>query len=414
VDTLVARGLDCVAVLDVSGAALERARHRLGRAAAALTWIEADVTSDWSLKPMDVWHDRAVFHFLTTAEDRARYRAHLRQTLKVGGSAIIATFSLDGPEKCSGLPVARYSADTLAAELGNEFELVESVPCEHRTPRGATQAFIYARFRRVAPGAPIVSGKDTSADSVFAPSTVLREAQRQKGLRSLGVPPVCLLDPDGDIVRRLKRDGRATASETWACYHSELYEFDLNGTRIGVVGCAVGAPYAVLVAEQMFACGCELLISMTSSGQIAKIAEPPYFVLVTRALRDEGTSYHYQPVARYADADLHLLEAARSALAAADVHVLEGASWTTDAPFRETASAVALAEHEGILAVEMESAALYAFAAARNKAVLCVAHVTNTMGQSEKEFEKGHDDGVTETLRIVQALLPIRCRRNSA
>jgi uridine phosphorylase len=410
VDSLVARGLDCLAVLDVSGAALHRAQQRLGTNAAALTWIEADVTADWSLKPMDIWHDRAVFHFLTTAEDRTRYRAHLRQTLKVHGTAIVATFALEGPDTCSGLPVARYSPDTLAAELGDDFRLVESVPYEHQTPWGTVQPFVYARFLRVACDAPILAGKDASAPSVFSPLTVLTEAKRQRNLAGLRVPPVCVLDPDGDIVRWLKRTGRGTLSSTWGCYHSELYEFDVAGARAGIVGCAVGAPYAVLIAEQMFACGCELLLSITSSGQIAKAAEPPYFVLVTQALRDEGTSYHYQAADRFARADPALLGAARAALQAAGVAILEGASWTTDAPFRETAAAVADAERAGILAVEMECAALYAFAAARDKAVLCLAHVTNTMGRSNREFEKGHADGVTESVRVIESLAGIRGR----
>ena len=317
---------------------------------------------------MDIWHDRAVFHFLTDPADRARYKAHLQSTLKVGGTAIVATFTLDGPERCSGLPVSRLSPETLAAELGPGFALVQSVSHEHRTPAGAIQPFLYARFIRAVPDAPIVSGKDATAPSIFSPATVLREARRQKRLSAIHVPSVCVLDPDGDIVRWLKRTGGATLSPTWACYHSELYEFDLAGTRVGIVGCAVGAPFAVLVAEQMFACGCELLVSVTSSGQIGKGPEPPYFVLVTRALRDEGTSYHYQPIARFATADTELLDRARSALHAAGVKVLEGATWTTDAPFRETQAAVAAAEQDGILAVEMESAALYAFAAARGKA----------------------------------------------
>ena len=117
VDALVARGIDCLAVLDISGGALERARARLGRAAATPVWIEADVAGHWSLKPMDIWHDRAVFHFLVEAEDRSRYCAHLRHTLKAGGTAILATFAPDGPERCSGLPVRRYSPETLSTEL---------------------------------------------------------------------------------------------------------------------------------------------------------------------------------------------------------------------------------------------------------------------------------------------------------
>jgi uridine phosphorylase len=407
VDDLVAKGLRCVTVLDISEAAISRAKHRLGPDQSIVTWIEADVTADWSSRPLDLWHDRAVFHFLTRPEDRARYRAHLLSTLKVGGTAIVATFAPHGPERCSGLPVSRYSPESLAAALGPEFKLVESVSHEHRTPGGSIQPFVYARFTRVASDAPIVSGKDAAAPSIFSAATVLKEAQRQRRLSAIHVPPFCVLDPDGDIVRWLKRTGKATLSTTWACYHSELYEFDHAGIRIGIVGCAVGAPYAVLVAEQVFASGCELLVSVTSSGQIAKGPEPPYFVLVTRALRDEGTSYHYQPIARFSVADPLLLDQARSALQTAGLAVLEGATWTTDAPFRETQAAVAAAEHEGILAVEMESAALYAFATARRKAVLCFAHVTNTMGQRDREFEKGDDEGVTESLRLVGALVTL-------
>jgi SAM-dependent methyltransferase len=149
VDRLLERGVRCVTVLDVSAAVIERTRARLGANAAIPTWIVADVAGDWTLKPVDIWHDRAVFHFLVDAQDRARYLAHLQATLKPGGAAVIATFALDGPEKCSGLPVARYSPDSLAVELGPGFALVESMPHVHRTPWGSTQSFQYSRFRRV-------------------------------------------------------------------------------------------------------------------------------------------------------------------------------------------------------------------------------------------------------------------------
>lgn len=149
VDALSAKGLNCLAVLDVSEAALQRAQARLGEAASVPTWIAADVTGEWSLKPMDIWHDRAVFHFLTAPDDRARYLAHMRQILKRDGTAIIATFAPDGPEKCSGLPVARYSPEELARELGPAFRLIESVPHIHQTPWGTSQSFQYSRFARV-------------------------------------------------------------------------------------------------------------------------------------------------------------------------------------------------------------------------------------------------------------------------
>ena len=149
VDHLAARGMDCLAVLDVSGAALQRARTRLGEAAAIPVWIESDVTADWTLKPMDIWHDRAVFHFLTTTDDQAKYLTRLRDVLKHNGAAIIATFAPDGPEKCSGLPVARYSPASLADKLGGGFTLVESRRHVHQTPWGSTQAFQYSRFVRM-------------------------------------------------------------------------------------------------------------------------------------------------------------------------------------------------------------------------------------------------------------------------
>jgi SAM-dependent methyltransferase len=146
VDQLVVRGLTCIAVLDVSEAALLRAQARLGEISKTLTWIASDVTAEWSVEPMDFWHDRAVFHFLVDPRDRALYVQRLRQTLKLGGTAIIATFAPDGPPSCSGLPVARYSPETLAAELGDEFTLIDSTAHLHHTPWGATQSFQYSRL----------------------------------------------------------------------------------------------------------------------------------------------------------------------------------------------------------------------------------------------------------------------------
>jgi SAM-dependent methyltransferase len=148
VDALVRRGTTCIAVLDIAGAALERARIRLGSDAAKVRWIEADVTGEWSWQLVDIWHDRAAFHFLTARDARDRYKQRLRTMLRRGGSAIIATFALDGPEKCSGLPVVRYSPETLAAELGDEFALAYTRAHAHRTPWGATQAFQYSRLVR--------------------------------------------------------------------------------------------------------------------------------------------------------------------------------------------------------------------------------------------------------------------------
>jgi SAM-dependent methyltransferase len=147
VDRLVEEGLTCLTVLDVSESALTRAKSRLGDRAAIVGWLAADVTGNWSVRPRDFWHDRAAFHFLTEPEDRARYIAHVRDTLKQGGTLVIATFAPDGPARCSGLPVARYSPATLARVLGPDFQLIEHTSEAHRTPSGGMQPFTYGAFR---------------------------------------------------------------------------------------------------------------------------------------------------------------------------------------------------------------------------------------------------------------------------
>jgi hypothetical protein len=113
-------------------------------------WIEADVTAAWPVPAVDVWHDRAVFHFLIDPDDRARYVGRLREGLRVGGALVIAAFGPDGPTRCSGLPTARYTPEELRDQLGTEFTLGESIPERHRTPGGAYQSFVYSRFIRVA------------------------------------------------------------------------------------------------------------------------------------------------------------------------------------------------------------------------------------------------------------------------
>ena len=238
---------------------------------------------------------------------------------------------------------------------------------------------------------------------MFDPQTLLRDARRQKGLLAQDVPPVCVLDPDGDIVRWLRATGAGKRSAGWACYHTELLEFELSGRILGIVGCAVGASFAVLVAEELFASGCQFLISITSAGQIVDDGDLPYFVVIDRALRDEGTSYHYLPPADFAEADPGLVSIAQGAVLTAGVPLRRGASWTTDAPFRETAAALETARTHGILAVEMEAAALYAFAFAQRRSVVCFAHVTNAIGRAERNFEKGHAAGTTEALKIIAA-----------
>lgn len=248
---------------------------------------------------------------------------------------------------------------------------------------------------------PLLRHKDYQAPSEFAPENLLREARRQKQIPEGTIPQLCILDPDGDMVRQLVATGQATRHPCWACYHTDLYQFEYERLEFGIIGCAVGASFAVLVAEEMFASGCNLLISVTSSGQITPRGETPYFVLIDQALRDEGASYHYLPPSDYAAINPAWLDLLDGAFDALPVPVYRGATWTTDAPFRETATAIEQARREGILAVEMEAAALYAFAQARQKPVVCFAHVTNQMGNIEGDFEKGQDNGSQDALQVI-------------
>lgn len=250
---------------------------------------------------------------------------------------------------------------------------------------------------------PLLDSKEHDEPSVFTPESLIQEARRQKELSEVKVPEVCVLDPDGDLVRYLMDSGEAEVEGSWPGYHTELHRFEHLGTEYGVVGCAVGSPFAVLVAEQLFSSGCELLVSVTSSGQILERDDPPYFVLVEQALRDEGTSLHYRRPSPYADGDHELLDAVSDELSGVSRPVYRGRSWTIDAPFRETETAIARARDEDVLAVEMEASALYTFAESRDEDVVCFAHVTNQMGRAEEEFEKGEHQGSIATLEVVEA-----------
>jgi uridine phosphorylase len=255
---------------------------------------------------------------------------------------------------------------------------------------------------------PLLDNKNSASPSVFRPAALLREARRQKGLQNVDVPAVCILDPDGDMVRRLRKEQRSKPFEGWPCYHTQLDAFDLAGQTVGIVGCAVGAPFAVLVAEELFESGCRLLLSVTSAGQIVPAGPTPYFIIIDRALRDEGTSYHYAEASEYADANADLVAMADAALKVAGLRAIVGSTWTTDAPFRETEEAIEAAKKRGILAVEMEAAALYAFARARQANVLCIAHVTNTMGNAAQDFEKGAADGTDDAMQLLEAIVRAR------
>ena len=149
VDHLLDRGYRSLTVLDISGSALELGRRRLGHRAALVEWIEADITASAPRGRFDLWHDRAVFHFLTEPDHQRAYANALNACLAPKAHAVIATFAEDGPKRCSGLDVVRYSPQLLCSTLGSGLELVTSRHEQHQTPNGTVQSFVYCLFRRV-------------------------------------------------------------------------------------------------------------------------------------------------------------------------------------------------------------------------------------------------------------------------
>ncbi len=248
---------------------------------------------------------------------------------------------------------------------------------------------------------PILDHKFYDQPSVVQPENLLREARRQKEITELVIPEICILDPDGDIEEYVIQKYNAKLNKAWACYHTRLFEFEREGQKVGIIGRAVGASFAVLLAEQLFASGCKLLLSMTSSGQLVQPMEPPYFILIEKSVRDEGTSYHYLAPSKFSFINSDLKEKLNNTFHDLDIKIFTGSTWTTDAPYRETAASIDHYKSIGIHAVEMEAAALYAFAQARNKNVVCFAHVTNQMASVAGDFEKGDHNGSLKALEVL-------------
>lgn len=240
---------------------------------------------------------------------------------------------------------------------------------------------------------------------VFTAANLLEASRIRKGLPKVAVPPGCLLDFDGELVQHLAGKGKAAEDFSWPCFHTHLFRWREGSAEYGVIGGTVGAPFAVLVAEELFALGCRALVSISSAGLVAERFSPPFFLLINRALRDEGTSCHYMPLSPYADADPSLVAAVHKRASALSVPVYTGPSWTTDAPFRETERLIASRRIEGIVSVEMEAAALLTLGKVLDKPVVCLAHVTNTMATREEDFEKGGDAGLADSLSVCAAVL---------
>lgn len=226
--------------------------------------------------------------------------------------------------------------------------------------------------------------------SAFTPERLMDAVRVERGLAHEPVPPLCVLDFDGDLSDRLTADGAAAPMKSWACFHTSLSVITLNGLRCGIVPRTIGGPYAVLVAEQLWAAGAQLIVGITSAGRISPALPLPSVVIIDQAVRDEGTSLHYVSPAITIDTPTPaIVDVLVQELSTVAADVRRGPAWTTDAPYRETADQLRLWADRGVLAVEMQAASLFAFAQARAANVAMVALVSNSVEAAAQPFDTG-------------------------
>jgi len=230
-----------------------------------------------------------------------------------------------------------------------------------------------------------------SSPSAFRPEKLVNAVRQERGIEVFSVPQLCVLDFDGDLTDWLVQAGLARIHPGWACFHTTMYSFEVNGTECGIIARTIGGPYAVLVAEQLGVSGARILLGLTSAGRVDPLLPVPCMVVATSAIRDEGTSYHYLAPANLVHAPAKLAARLFTALQGLGLPVSQGPVWTTDAPYRETAEELGEHAANGALAVEMQAASLFAFAKARQVEVGLVAHVTNAIDHVGEPFHKGPD-----------------------
>ncbi|MDO8678605.1 MAG: nucleoside phosphorylase [Acidobacteriota bacterium] len=239
------------------------------------------------------------------------------------------------------------------------------------------------------------------APSVFTPGDLMDAVRRARQLDVQPVPPLCILDFDGDLSDGLVRDGTATPSASWACFHTQMLIVKIEGMECGVVPRTIGGPYAVLIAEQLHAAGARLIVGLTSAGRLKPDLPMPSIVVADEAVRDEGTSLHYVQAATTITTPTPTLVTHLSREFETVSLVEHGLVWTTDAPYRETEEQLQRWATAGALAVEMQAASLFAFATASGAHVGLVALVSNSPAQSHEQFDTG---GHGYRLRVLTAV----------
>ncbi len=236
--------------------------------------------------------------------------------------------------------------------------------------------------------------------SAFTADALMHSVRSKRMIPGGPVPPLCILEFDGDLTDWLVHTGRARPVPSWPCFHTTMYAVESEGMACGIVARTIGGPYAVLIAEQLAATGARWIIGLTSAGRVSPELPLPCLVVVTAAVRDEGTSLHYLPPGVEVSCPDPIPALLEKELPATGWAVRSGKVWTTDAPYRETRAQLQHWAGKGVVAVEMQAASLFAFGKARSVPVGCVAMVSNAVDHEGDQFDTGsQEDG----LRIIAA-----------
>ena len=231
-----------------------------------------------------------------------------------------------------------------------------------------------------------------AAPSAFTADSLVAAVRSERNLSPEAVPPVCLLEFDGDLTDWMVTSGHVQVYKNWACFHTVMHTFDVDGSRCGIIPRTIGGPYAVLIAEQLRASGVQVILGLTSAGRLGRSLPLPSLVAVEEAIRDEGTSYHYLPPSDSVHSNAALVASLAGEIGLEGLPVTRGRVWTTDAPYRETQQQLDHYAASGVLAVEMQAASLLAFSNARGTPVGIVAVVSNAVDHREDTFNKGSYD----------------------
>jgi uridine phosphorylase len=248
---------------------------------------------------------------------------------------------------------------------------------------------------------PALLKHDTDAPSAFTAAGLMASVRALRGIPDFRPPQICILEFDGDLTDWLLSRGIARKLKGWPCFHTSMYSVSCEGMEVGIIDRTIGGPYAVLIAEQLHASGVELIVGLTSAGRISSELPLPCVVVASSAVRDEGTSFHYLPAGDTVECPTAITAYLQEELRSTRWAVRTGRVWTTDAPYRESELAIRHWRSEGVLAVEMQAASLFAFGAARNANVAAVARVSNAVDHQGDQFDTGTEEDGWQMLQAI-------------